>query len=255
MQKTLLRTILVVTGLALLSAASAYALKIEIGETVVSATVSVAPRELPASGGAPVEVRSATKIASTDGSAPLVLSELLFMFDKHGYIDTKGLPVCTAAKLAETTPPVARKRCAGAIVGEGRGRAQVRLPNQAPRQISSPLTLFNAPPVNGMPSLLIHAYETVPAPRAVVVPVAIERVKRGRYGFQVNIQVPEIAGGYGAATLAEATIGKTWKRGGKTVGYVNAYCAGGRLQVNGKIKTTDGSVFPGTLTSPCHVSG
>lgn len=255
MQKTLLRTILAITALALIGAASAYALKIEIGETLVSATVDVAPRELPAKGGAPVEVSSTTRIGTTDGSAPPVLSELIFMFDKHGAVDTKGLPVCTAAKLAGTTPQAARKRCAGAIVGEGSGRAEVRMPGKAATEISSPLTLFNAPPVGGMPSLIIHAYETLPTPQAVLVPATVERVNHGRYGYEVDIQVPEIAGGFGAATLAKATIGKTWKRGGKTVGYVSAYCAGGRLQVNGKIRTTDGSVFPGTLTSPCHVGG
>lgn len=253
MRKNVLRTILAATALASIAAASASALKIEIDKTLVSATLSVAPRELPARGNAPVEVGSVTRIKSSDGSAPLVLSEILFMFDKHGSVDTKGLPVCTAAKLAETTPPVARKRCAGAIVGTGTGRAEVRLPGQAPTEINSPLTFFNAPPIKGRPSLLIHAYERVPAPRAVLVPVAIERISHGRYGFQVDIEVPEIAGGYGAATLAEATIGKTWKRGGRTVGYVNAHCAGGRLQVNGKIRTEDGSVFPGTLTSPCNV--
>jgi hypothetical protein len=244
---------LAVTALALFAAASAYALKIEIGETLVSATIEIGPRELPAHGGAPVEVSNVTRINTTDGSAPLVLSELLFLFDKHGSVNATGLPVCTTAKLAGTTPQAARKRCAGSIVGEGTGRAEVRMPGQAPTQISSPLTFFNAPPVKGMPSLIIHAYETVPVPQAVLVPVTIERISHGRYGFQVDIRVPEIAGGFGAATLAKATIGKTWRHGGKTVGYVDAYCAGGRLQVNGKITTSDGSIFPGTLTSPCHV--
>jgi hypothetical protein len=255
LRKNVLRTVLAVSVLALIGAASAYALKIEIDKTIVSATVDVSPRTLPARGGAPVEVSSTTRITTTDGSAPLVLTELLFMFDKHGSVDAKGLPVCTMAKLAETTVQAARKRCPGAVVGEGSGQAQVRLPGQPPKQITSPLTFFNAPPVKGMPSLIIHAYETVPTPKAVLVPVTVQRISHGRYGFQVDIQVPEIAGGYGAATLAKATIGKTWKRGGRTVGYLKAYCAGGRLQVNGKIRTSDGSVFPGTLTSPCHVGG
>jgi hypothetical protein len=248
-----LRTILAATALAAIAASSASALKFQIDKTLVSATLGVSPRDLPARGNAPVEVSSVTRIKTGDGSPPLVLSEILFMFDKHGSVDTKGLPVCAAAKLAETTPAVARKRCAGAIVGEGVGRADVRLPGRAPTEISSPLTFFNAPPIKGRPSLLIHAYETVPEPRAVLVPVPIERISHGRYGFQIDIQMPEIAGGYGAATLAKATVGKTWKRGGKTVGFVNAHCAGGRLQVSGKIRTEDGSVFPGTLTSPCNV--
>jgi hypothetical protein len=255
MRRSLPRALLAIGVLALLACASAYALKIEIDKTTVSATASISPHALPAKGGAPVEVTSVTRIGTTDGSQPGTLKQLAFSFDKHGSIDTKGLPTCTLAKLADTTPALARKRCPGAIVGAGVGKAEVRLPGQAPVNISTPLTFFNAPPQGGMPSLIAHAYETVPVAKTLLVPIAVERIQHGRYGFQVTIQLPEIAGGYGAATLAEATIGKTWKRGGKTVGYTNAYCTGGRLQVYGKMYFTDGSFFPGTLTSPCHVAG
>jgi hypothetical protein len=255
MRRALPKVMLAAGLIGLLACASAYALKIEIGKTTVSATASIAPRALPAAGGAPVEVSSVTRIGTTDGSQPGTLKQLVFVFDKHGSLNTKGLPTCTLAKLADTTPQLARKRCAGAIVGAGIGRAEVRLPGQAPVDISTPLTFFNAPPQGGMPSLIAHAYETIPAAKTLLVPIAVERIQRGRYGFRVKIQLPEIAGGYGGATLAKATIGKTWKQGGKTVGYANAYCAGGRLQVYGTISFTDGSYFPGTLTSPCHVAG
>jgi hypothetical protein len=255
MRRTPLKVVLAAAAIALVACASAYALQSEIGKTKVSATATIAPRTLPARGGAPVNVTSVTRIGTTDGSQPPTLKQLLFSFDKHGSLDTKGLATCTLAKLADTTPQLARKRCAGAIVGSGIGKADVRLPGQAPVNISTPLTFFNAPPQGGMPSLIAHAYETIPVPKTLLVPITVERIQHGRYGFQVKIQLPEIAGGYGAATLAEATIGKTWKRGGKTVGYANAYCAGGRLQVYGTLTFTDGSYFPGTLTSPCHVAG
>jgi hypothetical protein len=255
MRRALLKAVAVFGAIALVASASAYALKIEIGKTVVSATAAISPRALPAHGAAPVDVVSVTRVKTTDGSMPPTLKELIFVFDKHGAIDTEGLPVCTLAKLAETTPETARKRCAGAIVGEGTGTAEVSLPGKAAIQISSPLTFFNAPPVRGRPSLIVHAYEEVPVPKAVLVPFTVERVSRGRYGFQVRIPVPEIAGGFGAPTLAKATIGATWKRGGETVGYANAYCSGGRLQVQGTITFTNGDFFPGTLASPCHVAG
>lgn len=231
---------------------AAYALTTEIQNTKVSVTADIQPRELPARGGAPVTIESVTRIGNRDGSAPQALTKLVFVLDKHGFLDTKGLPVCTAAKLAGATPKQARKRCRGAIVGKGVGKADVRLPGQAPVQISSPLTIFNAPAEGGKPGLIAHAYETLPTPKAVVLPFAVERIERGRYGFRAVIELPPIAEGYGAATLAEATVGKTWKRGGKTVGYVNARCAGGRLQVYGTLSFADGSFFPGTLVSPCH---
>jgi hypothetical protein len=255
MRRSLPKAMLAVGVIALLACASAYALQIEIGKTTVSATASISPRALPAKGGAPVEITNVTRIGTTDGSQPGTLSKLEFTFDKHGSIDTKGLPTCAPAKLADTTPALARKRCPGAIVGEGVGKAEVRLPGQAPVNISTPLTLFNVPPEDGKPSLIAHAYETIPVAKTLLVPMSVERIQHGRYSYRVTIQMPEIAGGYGAATLAKATVGKTWKRGGKTVGYTNAYCTGGRLQVYGTMTFTDGSRFPGTLTSPCHVAG
>jgi hypothetical protein len=244
-------TLAAVAALALL-AGGAYAVTTEIGNMAVSVTADITPRELPASGGAPVEIESVTRIRTRDGSAPEPLTEIVFVLDKHGFVETKGLPVCAPSKIAKATPEQARKRCAGAIVGKGVGKADVRLPGRAPSEISSPLTLFNAPPVGGKPGLIAHAYETLPAPRAVVVPFTIERIKRGRYGYRAAIELPPIAEGYGSATLAQATVGKTWKRGGKIVGYLNGRCAGGRLQVYGTLSFADGSIFPGTLVSPCH---
>jgi hypothetical protein len=255
MRRTLLKAVVAVGVVALVACAGAYALKIEVDKTVVSVTAGISPHVLPPHGNAPVQIESVTRIKTTDGSPPPTLREIVFIFDKHGSIDTQGLPVCTMAKLAETTPEVARKRCAGAIVGEGTGRAEVEMPGSAAIEISSPLTLFNAPPVGGRPSLIAHAYETVPAPKTILVPFTIERIHQGRYGFRVKIPMPEIAEGRGAATLAQATLGKTWKVAGKTVGYANAHCDGGRLQVHGTVTFTDGSFFPGTLTSPCHVPG
>ncbi|MGC1165717.1 MAG: hypothetical protein WA862_06380 [Solirubrobacterales bacterium] len=255
MRRSLPKALLAVGVVALLvCGSSAYALKIEIGRMAVSATASISPRALPARGGTPVKITSVTRIKTRDGSQPPPLKQLIFLFDEHGFLNTKGLPTCTPAKLADTTTALARKRCPGAIVGEGVGKAEVRLPGQAPIEISTPLTFFNAPPEGGRPSLIAHGHETVPAPKTLLAPFSVERINQGRYGFRVKIEMPEIAAGYGAATLAQATVGKTWKRGGKTVGYANARCAGGRLQVYGTLTFTDGSFFPGTLTSPCHVA-
>jgi len=255
MRRALLKATAVIGLFGLLFCAGAYALQSQVNKTIVSATASITPRGLPGHGNAPVSISSVTRIKSTDGSQPPKLRQLVFIFDGNGTIDAKGLPVCAPAKLAGTTTALARKRCPGAIVGEGVGKADVRLPGQAPREVTLPLTFFNAPPEGGKPSLIAHAHETLPGPNTLLVPFSIERIDQGRYGFRVTIELPEIAGGFGAATLAEATIGKTWKRGGKTVGYVNAHCVGGRLQVHGALTFSNGDFFPGTLVSPCHVQG
>lgn len=242
-----LATLLVAGG-----CATAYAITAEIGAEWVSATATMQPRELPAHGNAPITLNTVTRVGTRDGSTPPTLKTLTFLFDKNGTVDSKGLPVCTMAKLEGTTPAQARKRCAGALVGTGEGKALVTMPGKAPFTISSPLSLFNGPAAGGRPTLIAHAYETVPAPRALLVPIAIERVGKGRYGFRTEVDMPEVAGGFGVPILAEATVGATRKRGGKEVGFLGAHCVGGRLQVHGTARFTNGDFFPVTLTSPCH---
>ena len=60
----------------------------------------------------------------------------------------------------------------------------------------------------------------MPAPQALLVPIVVERVAKGRYGFHVRVEMPEVAGGFGAPTLAEADVGATRKRNGKKVGFL-----------------------------------
>jgi len=252
LRKPLRKAIALATLLVALACATAYAITAEVGPVWVSATVTMQPRELPRRGNAPISLSTVTRVGTHDGSTPPTLKTLAFLFDKNGTVNTKGLPVCTAAKLEGTTPAQARKKCAGALVGEGKGKARVTLPGKAPFTISTPLSLFNAPPDGGRPTLIAHAYETVPVRQALLVPITIERVSKGRYGFQVRVEMPEVAGGYGAPILAEATINATRKLGGKEVGYINAHCVGGRLQVYGTARFTNGDFFPVTLTSPCH---
>jgi hypothetical protein len=246
------KTLLLGCLLALCGGGAAYALVAEIGPVYVSATATMQPRELPKHGNAPISLSTVTRVGTRDGSTPPTLKTLVFMLDKNGTVDSKDWPVCQPAKLAGATPAQARKRCASALVGTGTGKALVTMPGKAPFVISSPLSFFNGPPTGGKPTLIAHAYEKVPTPQALVVPITIERVQGGRYGYRVQVEMPEVAGGYGAPILAEAKVSATRKRHGKKVGYINAHCVGGRLQVYGTVTFTNGDFFPTTLTSPCH---
>lgn len=238
--------------LAVLACGSAWGLTAEIGNDYVSATATLRPRVLPGHGGAPLTLSSITRIGTRDHSVPAPLKTLQFLFDKHGYVDAKGVPVCTMTKLEDTTPAVARKRCAGALIGKGVGKGIVTMPGQSPVAVSSPLSFFNGPPKGGLPTIIVHAYETIPAPKTLLVPIAIERIKHGRYGYRARIEVPPIAEGYGSATLATGKIDLVHKQHGREVGYLNAYCAGGRLQVYGTLAFVNGNFFPAVLASPCH---
>jgi hypothetical protein len=238
--------------LAVAGCATAYALTFELGPLFVSATATMQPRELPKRGNAPISLNTVTRVGTRDGSTPPTLKSIDFLVDKNGVVNAAEFPVCPPAKLEGTTPSQARKVCATALVGKGTGKALVTMPGQAPFKITSPLSFFNGPRQGGKPTLIAHAYETVPTAKTLLVPIVIERVAKGRYGFHALVELPEVAGGFGAPILAEATIGAVRKRHGKEIGYISAHCSGGRLQVDGTLRFTNGDRIPATLTSPCH---
>ncbi len=239
-------------ALALGVCGTAYAVFAEIGPTFVSTTVTMQPRELPKRGGAPVTLTSITRVKNKDGSTPPTLKSIQFLIDKHGSINAGAFPTCTMEKLEGTTTAQARQRCGGALVGKGTGKALVTMPGRDPFTTTTAVSFFNAPPTGGQPTLIAHGYETVPDAETLLVPIVIERVSKARYGYRVRVEMPEFADGYGAPILAEAKVGAVRKRGGRKVGYISARCSGGRLQVDGTIKFTNGDSFPATLTSPCH---
>jgi hypothetical protein len=251
LRKTLITTTLALVLLA--AAGTAYALHLQVGEITIDATGGFSPTALPEHENAPIALHGSAKIGSVDGSAPSALQQIVLWFDKHGAVETRGLPVCTAAKLAATTTPQARENCPGAIVGEGFGKAVIEFPEQPPIPASSPLTMFNGPKVDGNPTVLAHAHLSVPVPTTFVVPIEIQKVHDHRYGFKTVAEIPKIAGGYGTPIYGRLKIGKTWQYKGRTLSYANASCADGHLQAKGQFTFKDGTFLQGTLLRPCTV--
>jgi hypothetical protein len=225
------------------------------GNIVVDGEGGFTPTALPKTKVAPITIFGKGRISTADGTLPPILKTIQFEFDKHGAVETVGLPVCTSAKLQSTTVPQARKLCPGAIVGEGFGHAVVKFPEQAPIPVSSPITIFNAPPIKGDPSVLAHFYTTVPTPVAFVVPVRIETIHNGRYGYRVKAVIPKLAGGSGIPISGSIHIGRRWTYQGKKHSYVNASCPDGRLQAVGQFGFNDGTELKGTFLTPCQGTG
>jgi hypothetical protein len=228
---------------------------LQAANIVVDGEGGFTPTVLPKKVNAPITIFGKGRISTVDGDLPPVLKTIDFEFDKHGAVETLGLPVCTSAKLQATTVPQARKLCPGAIVGEGFGHAVVKFPEQAPIPVSSPITIFNAPRIDGDPSVLAHFYTTVPAPVAFVVPVRIETIHNGRYGYRVDTTIPKIAGGAGIPISGSIHVGRKWTYKGKKHSFINARCPDGRLQAVGQFGFDDGTLLKGTFLTPCQGKG
>jgi hypothetical protein len=255
MRKTVLRTFALLIVLALVVAASASAIRLQAGNITVVAEGGFSPTTLPKHEFAPIKLHGYGKISTGDGSPPPVLEQITLWFDKHGEVVTTGLPVCTEAKLAATTTPQARKLCPGAIVGTGFGKAVVNFPEQGPIPAGSAITIFNGPSKHGNPTILAHAHLTVPGPTTFVVPIEIQRVHDGRFGFKTVAQIPRIAGGYGTPIYGRLSIGREWTYKGKRLSYANASCPDGRLQAKGQFTFKDGTFLQGNFLKPCKGSG
>ena len=151
--------------------------------------------------------------------------------------------------------PQARRICPGAIVGEGFGHAVVKFPEQAPIPVSSPITIFNGPRQGGDPTVFAHFYTTVPVAVAFVVPIRIETIHNGRYGYRVNARIPKIANGAGIPISGSIKIGRRWTYKGVKHSYINARCPDGRLQAIGQFGFADGTLLRGSFLNPCHARG
>ena len=129
MRKTLLRVYVLAGAVLLVAAASAAAIVLHASNLVITADGGFSPTTLPKKGFAPIRLHGFGKIETEDGSPPPILETVTIWFDKHGAVDTQGLPTCTPQKLAATTTAQARKLCPGAIVGKGFGKAVVDFPD------------------------------------------------------------------------------------------------------------------------------
>ena len=187
---------------------TAYALQIRAGDILITADGGFSRNGLPRTHNAPITLHGGGSISTVSGDLPPILRTLTLEFDRHGSVQTTGLPICTEGKLENTTVAEARQTCPGAIVGEGEGKAIIDFPEQAPFPVSSPITLFNGPPERGDPTVFAHAYTTVPVPTTFVVPIVIETIHDGEYGYRVKATIPTIAGGSGIPVSGSLKVGR-----------------------------------------------
>lgn len=238
-------------GLAI--ASSAGAVKVRVGDLILNADGGFAPTALPKYRDAPIKLYGSGRLSTVSGKLPPIAETVTIEYDRHGSVETAGLPVCRASKLETTTVARARRNCPGSIVGKGFGRAVVAFPEQRRIPISSPITLFNGPKKRGRPTVLAHAYTTVPVPTTFVVPIVIEKINKGVYGYRTIARIPKIAGGAGHGVSLRGTVGRKWTHKGRRRSYVNARCETGHLQARLAISFKDETFLTGTFVKGCTV--
>lgn len=255
--RRLTRVLALAAVLALLPAAAAFAAPhvLRAGNLFLRDDGGITPSKLPRHGQAPISAFIDAQIGTTDGSHPPAVKTLNIDFDRSIQVNAEGLPACRRGRLEATTTGTAKASCAGAIVGSGAGVVEVAFEEQAPFSAKGPVVLFNGGVRGGTTLLFVHAYVSVPAPTAVVVPVKISRIDRGRYGLHTVSHVPAIAGGAGSVIDFHLQINRRFEHRGRKESFLTAGCPTGTYYTEGKILFADGTLLQGVHPLPCTPSG
>jgi hypothetical protein len=209
-------------SLALVGAASAAV--VQEGNLRISIATRLEPYKLPRTTSAPIKAFIAGHVFTADGQTPPQLKQMDIEINRHGHIETEGLPVCALSKIKATSTEKAIAACGEALVGSGHFWASVVFNEEArPYHTTGRLLAFNGRRA-GQPVLLIHIYTTQPFPSAFVVVFSISQIHDGPYGTELSASLPQALGDWGFVNRIKMNIGRDYTYEGRRRGYFEASC-------------------------------
>lgn len=247
-------------GLLVLGAVAANAELVEEDGVIASFEGEITPNHLPRTTLAPVSVRVAGNIKTTEGVRLPQLRKIAVAINKAGTLYDKGLPTCRVATIQPATEAVAKQRCGDAIVGDGHVTLVVRLPSQADYISRNNLLAFNGPTRKGKKLILAQVYSKNP-PGAIILTFSVNK-RPGVYGNVIETTLPKYAENWAYLTQFEMTLGRTYRWHGAQRSFISASCAApagfpGALFPFGKATYSfaGGEVLSTKINRNCKVAG
>jgi NHL repeat-containing protein len=184
---------------------------------------NLSPRSLPRTGTAPISVSVAGRITTTDQSLPPQLESLRIELNRHGRLDTAGLPTCTYDRIQPASSSRALAACRPALVGRGSFTANITLAGQEPYPTRGRLLLFNSTR-GGKPVLYGHIYSARPFATSFVIVFAVQKLSGGTYGTALNAPLPKAMDAWGRLTGLEMTLARNYRHRGERHSYISSGC-------------------------------
>jgi hypothetical protein len=192
------------------------------GDITVAFHGDLAPQRLPRSGTAPVSVQIGGKIKGSDPSNPPVLERIVIEINRHGVLQSKGLPTCPLAKISSGSSAEARKACGEALIGHGNVTSRVSLPGQGAFASNGPLLAFNGKS-KGRPAIFAQVATGAPLPLTYVIVFSIQKAS-GTFGTRLRATLPPIASEYGYISAFDMSLARNYSYRGKQMSYASAGC-------------------------------
>jgi hypothetical protein len=207
---------------ALACASLAHAAVVQEGNLRITLTSQIQPYKLPRNTPSPIAVFVAGHLQAPHGGIPSQLQKMTVKVNRHGLLQSKGLPVCQISQLQPASTERALANCGDAVIGSGQFWAHIVLPDQGAYGSRGRLLIFNGRK-NGHPVLLTHIFTSNPFFSSFVITFAIKKIK-GTYGTQLSASLPEALGSWGYVDRIKLTLKRKYTYKGKELSYFNSAC-------------------------------
>jgi hypothetical protein len=197
-----------------------------------NATIAVTPEKLSKKNfkKATLKVETTTTNNANPGTPtnpatqPGVVSKVTLGFDNDIKFNTKGVPTCNPNDVAGTTTGGAKAICGKAQVGQGSATACLAGGQGSPCSVLPVVvTAFNGKPQGSNATIVLHSRVDSGAVHTTTVLVGVLKGGgSGDVGKSLVVTVPAIPAT--ALTQFKTSVGKSFKKNGKTINYVEARC-------------------------------
>jgi hypothetical protein len=181
------------------------------------------PKRLPRSGTAPISVSVGGVISTTDQSLPPQLKTLRIELNRHGHLDTAGLPDCVYHRIQPGSSSRALSACRSSLVGKGSFSAAITLAGQEPYPTKGKLLVFKSSR-KGKPVLYGHIYAPRPFATSFVIVFKVSKHRHGTYGTVLNAPLPKAMDAWGRLTGLNMTLSRRYRFKGQSHSYLSSGC-------------------------------
>jgi hypothetical protein len=196
---------------------------IQQGGLRITVLSQIQPYKLPRRKPAPIAIFVAGHLQNAEGGIPPQLQEMRIEVNRHGLLQSRGLPACRIPEIQPASDQRALSRCGDALIGSGQFWANIVLPDQGAYPTHGRLLIFNGREGN-KPLLLAHIYATHPFATSFVIPFAISRIHKGPYGTELRASLPQALGDWGYLDRIKLTLKRRYRFRGAELSYFNAAC-------------------------------
>ncbi len=212
------------TAAALLACATiATAAVIQRGNLRITVLSQILPYKLPRTGTDPIAVFVSGHLEAPKGGVPDQLQRMSVKVNRHGLLQSKGLPTCRVADIQPASTERALSTCGDAVIGSGQFWANIVLPDQGAYPTRGRLLIFNGRE-QGRPVLLTHIFTANPFFSSFVLVFKIRHLRKGAWGTQLSTSLPQALGSWGYVDRIKLTLKRKYTYRGKQLSYFNSGC-------------------------------